>query len=213
MLWDLDGTLIDSRDQHWRAWRNTMEAQGAPITEAEFEATFGQRNEAFLGAWLGGDTDPAAVRRVGDAKESRYRALLEREGVQALPGALDWVEYLHGGGWRQAIATSAPRRNAELVTTLLGIGDRIAAVVAAGDVDEGKPAPDVFLEAADRLRVTPSRCVVVEDAAAGVEAAGRAGMRCVGIGVPRADVTVGSLTELPGDTFERLIGTADDDGA
>ncbi|MDX1674525.1 MAG: HAD family hydrolase, partial [Longimicrobiales bacterium] len=144
-------------------------------------------------------------RRVADAKEARYRTLLEREGVTALPGAREWVRTLHDAGWRQAVASSAPRRNVDLVLDRLGLRDRIDAVVGSEDVAQGKPAPDVFLQAADRVGSAPSRCVVVEDAEVGIEAARRAGMPCIGIGVA-ADVTVASPAELPGDTFERMTG-------
>lgn len=205
MLWDLDGTLIDSRDYHWRAWRDTMEAEGAPITEAEFEASFGQRNEAFLGAWLGPDASAARVRRVAETKEALYRQLVAREGIDLLPGVREWVASLRAAGWRQAIASSAPRRNVEAVEAAVGLVDLIDVAVAAEDVRDGKPAPEVFLTAAARLDVPAARCVVVEDAAAGIEAARRAGMRSVGVRGAAGDVTAESLTELPADTFEELL--------
>lgn len=207
VLWDLDGTLIDSRDQHWRAWRDTMEAEGAPITESDFDAAFGQRNADFLGRWLGDRAPAGDVERVAEAKEARYRELLSGEGVRALPGAVQWLRVLHETGWRQAVASSAPRRNVELALELLGVAGFIHAVVTSEDVDEGKPAPDVFLEAADRVGVRPSLCVVVEDAEAGIEAARRGGFPCVGIGVAGGAMTVGSPAELPRDAFEYLTGS------
>lgn len=205
VLWDLDGTLIDSRDYHWRAWRDVMKAAGAPITESAFEASFGQRNEAFLGKWLGPDADAERIRRVADVKEAHYRELLGREGIGPLPGAREWVDALHVAGWRQAIASSAPRANVEAVEAALGFTALIDVVVAAEDVREGKPVPEVFLTAASRLEVPPSRCVVVEDAWAGIEAARRAGMRSIGVGGAPGDVAVESLTELPADAFEELL--------
>lgn len=182
-----------------------MEAEGAPITEAEFEASFGQRNEAFLGAWLGPDASAARVRRVAETKEALYRQLVEWEGIDPLPGAREWVASLRAAGWRQAIASSAPRRNVEAVEAALGFADLIDVAVAAEDVRDGKPAPEVFLTAAARLDVPASRCVVVEDAAAGIEAARRAGMRSVGVRGAAGDVTTESLSELPADTFEELL--------
>jgi beta-phosphoglucomutase len=127
-----------------------------------------------------------------------------------LPGAGQWVQRLTD--WRQAVASSAPRLNVEVVVRALGLADRFGALVAAEDVEHGKPAPDVFLAAAARLDVTPARCVVVEDAAAGVEAARRAGMRSIGLGPPDfapADVVIQSLEELPPDAFARLVGDAE----
>lgn len=206
VLWDLDGTLIDSRDYHWRAWRDTMHAENVEFTEADFRATFGQRNEEILAGRLGRDAGVDRIRRVGDAKEARYRELLRLEGIAPLPGAAEWVRTLHDQGWRQAVASSAPRLNVEAVEAALGLTDLMDAVVAAEDVEVGKPDPQVFLLAASRLDVPPARCVVVEDAAAGVEAARRAGMACIGVGnAGRADVSVRSLTDLPGDVFDRLV--------
>lgn len=208
MLWDLDGTLVDSRAYHWRSWRAVMEAEAVAVTEADFLESFGRRNDAILAAWLGPGADPGRVRRVGEAKEVRYRALVRDEGIAPLPGAAQWVGALHAAGWRQAIASSAPRLNVDAVARALAFSGLIEAVVAAEDVTAGKPEPDVFLAAASRLGVTPARCVVVEDAAAGIEAARRAGMKGVGVGgaeLAAADVVVRSLEELPPDTFERLV--------
>ncbi|HET9986803.1 MAG TPA: HAD family phosphatase [Longimicrobiales bacterium] len=208
MLWDLDGTLVDSRDYHWRSWQGVLEAEAVPITEADFLASFGQRNDAILGAWLGPGATPERIRRIGEAKEALYRELLAAEGIGPLEGAAEWVRLLNAVGWRQAIASSAPRLNVEAVVRALEFIGVIDAVVAAEDVHAGKPDPEVFLTAAARLGVPPARCVVVEDAAAGIEAARRAGMRSIGVGgaaLAAADVVVESLGALPPDTFDRLL--------
>ena len=208
VLWDLDGTLIDSRAHHWRAWRETMEAESIRLTEAQFDASFGRRNEEILSGWLGADADDARVERVGEAKEVRYRELVRACGVSVLPGAAGWVRRLRTAEWRQAIASSAPRANIEVILSGLAFGEAFDAWVSAEDVTEGKPDPEVFVVAAERLGVTPERCVVVEDAAAGIEAARRAGMSCIGVGgvrVADADVTVPTLNALPGAVFERLL--------
>lgn len=208
VLWDLDGTLVDSTEYHWRSWQQPLADEGLHITRADFLASFGQRNDAILTAWLGPDAEPARIRRVGDAKEASYRAMIGAEGIAALPGAAEWVRRLHDGGWLQAIASSAPRLNVEVVRRALGFEGLIETFVAAEDVHRGKPDPEVFLAAAERLAVPPARCVVVEDAAAGIEAARRGGMRCIGVGTPAvrgADVYVASLAELPPGAFENLL--------
>lgn len=207
-LWDLDGTLADSRDYHWRAWRDSMAAAGVTITDAQFNASFGQRNDAILTNWLGSDATPERIREIGDAKEALYRTLMSREGIVPLPGAAEWVRRLHDEGWKQAIASSAPRLNVELMVTMLELRDWIDELVSAEDVRAGKPDPEVFLTAATRLGVAPARCVVVEDAAAGIEAARRGGMRSIGVGsgpVHAADIAVRSLDVLPSDAFDRLV--------
>jgi beta-phosphoglucomutase len=201
----MDGTLVDSRDHHWRSWREALAAEGVAVSEAEFLATFGQRNDAILRGWLGADAAPERVRRIGEAKEAAYRRLVVERGLAPLPGAAEWLRRLDEAGWLQAVASSAPRLNLEVVLRALGLEGRFRAVVAAEDVKAGKPAPDVFLAAAARLGVPARRCVVVEDAEAGIEAARRAGMSSIGLGVESADLRVASLAELSADAFDRLV--------
>ena len=209
VLWDLDGTLADSREFHWRSWQEALGAEGVEVTESQFLASFGQRNDAILRQWLGSGADPGRIRRIGESKETRYRELVKQEGIVPLPGAAEWVRTLHQSGWRQAIASSAPRRNVAVMHLALGFSDFIEVLVGAEDVQKGKPDPEVFLLAAQRLGVPPGRCVVVEDAEAGIEAARRGGMRSIGVGpglVGSADVVVSRLSDLPERTFERLLG-------
>lgn len=208
VLWDLDGTLVDSGDYHWRAWRDTMRAEGLELTYQQFLESFGQKNDRILTGWLGAATPVDRVQRVGDGKEALYRDFARREGLIALPGAIDWVRRLRRDGWLQAIASSAPRENVDVMLRVVRIEEEIDAIVSAEDVTAGKPDPQVFLAAAARLGVPADRCVVVEDAAAGIEGAKRAGMRSIGVNtstVLDADIFVRSLADLPADAFDRLL--------
>jgi beta-phosphoglucomutase len=211
VLWDLDGTLVDSEEKHWLSWRDTMAAEGISITRDQFLATFGLRNDAIVPGWLPPGASADHIRDVGDAKEARYRKLVRQEGLEPLPGAAEWVRRLLEQGWQQAIASSAPRENVEVVLEVMGLAACFQAIVSAEDVTAGKPDPQVFLAAAARLGVPSARCIVVEDAAAGVEAAQRGGMASIGVSRNgsrlEADLAVSSLTELPPDAFERLLGS------
>ena len=210
VLWDLDGTLVDSEEFHWLSWRDTMRLEGIELTYDKFLASFGQRNDRILGGWLGDDADPERVRRIGDTKEAEYRRLAEARGLQPLPGAREWLAGLRAAQWKQAIASSAPRANVEVMLRVLDLTQYIDAIVAAEDVTAGKPDPQVFLTAARKLGVPPQRCIVVEDAAAGVEGARRGGMKSIGVvknGPLAADVVVMSLADLPDDAFEKLVAT------
>ncbi len=209
VLWDLDGTLVDSEESHWLSWRDTLAAEGVSVTYEQFLDSFGQKNDRILRGWLGADADPTRIQRIGDAKEEEYRRLARERGLTPLPGAREWAERLHERGWKQAIASSAPRANVEVMLGVLGLSGDFDAIVSAEDVTAGKPDPQVFLKAAERVGVPPHRCIVVEDAAAGVEAARRAGMRSIGVSrtaVLDADVFVRSLADLADDTFDRLVG-------
>jgi beta-phosphoglucomutase len=208
VLWDLDGTLVDSGEFHFESWRAVMQPFGIDVTRERFAASFGQKNDRILREWLGAATAPEVVARVGNEKEAEYRRLARHHGLAALPGAREWVARLRAAGWRQAIASSAPRQNIDTMLELIDLTGAFDAVVAAEDVTVGKPDPQVFLVAAERLGVAPPRAVVVEDAAAGIEAARRAGMASIGVGQPlqsSASIAVRALDQLPSDTFERLV--------
>ena len=208
VLWDLDGTLVDSAEFHWFSWRDTMSAEGLKITYQQFLDSFGQKNDRILASWLGQAASPERIRRIGDAKEAEYRRLARERGLTPLPGAAEWIRRLHARGWKQAIASSAPRENVAVMLGALGIARDFDAIVGAEDVSAGKPDPQVFLAAAAALGLAPRQCIVVEDAAVGIEAARRAGIKSIGVGPGKlldADLAVVSLRDLPDGAFERLL--------
>jgi HAD superfamily hydrolase (TIGR01509 family) len=211
VLWDLDGTLIDSAEHHWMAWREIMAHEGHPVTPADFTSSFGHRNDTILRGLLGADLSDGEVERIAGAKEALYRTLVRERGLAPLPGAVRWLEQLRGNGWRQAVASSAPAANIAAAMEAIGLAPLFEALVSADEVGVGKPDPAVFLAAADRVGVKRERCVVVEDAPAGLLGARRAGMRCVGVLSPHhpeltADLVVDSLESLPIAAFEDLLG-------
>jgi beta-phosphoglucomutase len=210
VLWDLDGTLVDSEEFHWQSWEHVLGADGVRVTREQFKATFGQRNDRILRGWLGAESTDERIARVAEAKEAEYRRLAEVNGLTPLPGAAGWLVRLQAEGWKQAIASSAPRQNVEVMLRALHLQGYFDAIVASEDVTKGKPDPQVFLAAATRLAIAASRCIVVEDAAAGIEGAKRAGMKCIGVSRTApldADVFVRSLDDLSDDAFERLLQT------
>jgi beta-phosphoglucomutase len=210
-LWDVDGTLIDSREYHWLSWQGALAAEGFNVTPEQFADSFGRRNDEILRGFF-----PAysaeEITRVGEAKEVVYRRLVRGRGIELLPGVRPWLERLRDAGWQQAVASSAPRANLEVIIEALGLSGYFAAVASAEDVTEGKPDPQVFLVAAAKLGVEPASCVVVEDAPAGTEAARRARMRSIGVLSSHteltADIVVRTLEELPDTAFEDLLSQA-----
>ena len=119
VLWDMDGTLVDSEELHWQSWRETMAAEGVPITHEQFLASFGRRNASVLPSWLGAGSSLERVEKISDAKDALYRDLVRAIGISVLPGVSKWVAQLHDEGWQQAIASSAPRLNVEVVLDVL----------------------------------------------------------------------------------------------
>lgn len=209
VLWDMDGTLVDSEQLHWLAWKEVMDAEGVPVTYQLFRDTFGQRNDTIIPLMLGGQATAEAVMRISGAKESAYRRMVREGGIAEIDGAIDWVKRLHKQGWRQAVASAAPRANVDAIVEVLALDECFEVAVAAEDVLRGKPDPQVFLLAAERLGVAASRSIVVEDGRAGIEGARRAGMRSIGIaregGELAADIVVRSFRDLAESAFEQLL--------
>ena len=208
VLWDLDGTLVDSEQYHWLAWRESMAAERIALTHEQFLKTFGLRNDAIVPQWIPGAT-PERIAQIAGVKERLYRRLVLEGGLEPLPGARHWTERLAQQGWRQAIASSSPRENVDAVLAVIGLAPYFQVIVSAEDVTLGKPDPQVFLAAAARLGSAPSQSIVVEDAPAGIEAARRAGMASIGVrrtGSPLpAELAVSSLADLPPDALQRLV--------
>jgi beta-phosphoglucomutase len=209
VLWDMDGTLVDSEELHWIAWRDTMANEGIVITREQFLSTFGQRNDSIIPVWLGSAASAERIARIGEAKEELYRDLVQRVGIAPEPGVAAWLDRLHKDGWQQAVASAAPRANIDAVLEAVSVKHVFQGIVSAEDVHRGKPDPEVYLLAASRLGVPAERCIVVEDAGAGIEGARRAGMRSIGISHDgkdlQGDAVVESLDLLEPDAFEHLL--------
>ena len=209
VLWDMDGTLIDSEEFHWISWRDTMANEGVAITHQQFLSSFGQRNDSIIPRWLGAASSPERVGRISRVKEEVYRLLVRKHGISPLPGVASWLHRLHEQGWHQAIASAAPRPNIDVVLEALSAAHYFQGIVSAEDVHRGKPDPEVYQLAASRVGAPPERCIVVEDAVAGIEGARSAGMRTIGVARCgkhlAADVVVRSLDLLDSDAFEMLL--------
>jgi beta-phosphoglucomutase family hydrolase len=210
LIWDMDGTMVDTREAHWLAWRESLTAEGYDLNWETFLKTFGQRNDAILRSLLGTDLPDADVVRVGDTKEQIFRDVIKDQGVQLLPGSERLLEQAVTQGLPQAVVSSAPRLNITAILEVLGRLDTFAVLVCAEDVRQGKPHPEGCLTASRKLGVSPRNCIVLEDAPAGLEAARRAGMACVGVlsthdRLSDADRIVSSLEELSMADLEGLL--------
>jgi beta-phosphoglucomutase len=201
VIWDLDGVIIDSANEHRLAWQRLAREEGLPLSDADFWATFGQRNDEII-ATLWGTVPAEQVQAWSRRKEAYFRELI-RERAQALPGALELMSGLHAAGIAQALASSTPPENIALISEVLGLKRYLQILISGETVPRGKPAPDIFLKAAAELGMPPEVCVVIEDAVAGVQAAHAAGMRCIAVagerdlpGLREAELMVRTLTEV-----------------
>ena len=177
--------------------------QGRILPPGLFKRSFGMKNDRVIRDLLGWTTDPVCIQQLSLRKEVLYRELILHDHIQPLPGVVEWLSELRSAGVPCAIGSSTPRRNIECVIDALNLRGSFVATVAAEDVAHGKPHPEVFLRAAQKLGVSPKQCVVFEDAHVGIEAARAASMKVVGVATTHpadslrdADRVVGRVDEL-----------------
>ena len=189
LLFDLDGTLIDSMPHHHSAWVE-WHARRSMVIDADqfFEATAGRSNDEIFADMLPG-TGAAEIERLVDEKEALYREFAA-PSLTLIAGAQAYLEQARAQGFKLAVCTASTLPNMALAFERFGIDGWVETVVSPADTMSGpgagarvrgKPHPDIFLEAAHRLGIEPGHCVVFEDAPLGVEGARRAGMKAVAL--------------------------------
>jgi HAD superfamily hydrolase (TIGR01509 family) len=155
--------------------------EGKVLPEGHFLKGFGRRNVEIMRDMLHWSEDLNEIQRLSLRKEELYREVVKAWGIEPLPGVRQWLERLREGGIACGIGSSTEDRNVKLGLEILDLEMFFKTAVTAEHVKKGKPAPDVFLEVARRLVAKSERCVVFEDAPAGVVAGRAAGMKVVGV--------------------------------
>jgi beta-phosphoglucomutase len=210
VIFDVDGVLIDSYEAHFQSWLQMFGEQGASFTEEQFRKTFGRTSRDIIAALHGGELTVEEMDAWDDRKEALYRDIIRKE-FPANDGAGELLDSLHAAGFKLGVGSSGPPENILLTLECLGRASLFDAVATRKDVTRGKPDPQVFQIAGERLAVSPEQCVVVEDAPAGIEAANRAGMASVALTgtatrteLSHARLVVDSLRELTPEVLRRL---------
>ena len=211
VIFDVDGVLVDSYQAHFESWQRLFRDLDLDYTEQEFAAGFGRTSREILRDKFGDELSDERFREIDLQKEHFYREAFRKSFVP-MDGAAELVEALVADGALLAIGSSGPPANVALAVDLLGIGSRFKARVTGADVTRGKPDPQVFQLAAERLGVTPNACAVIEDAVPGVTAANRAGMSSIGITgtttrdrLTHANLVIDSLRELSPARIRDLV--------
>ena len=211
VIWDMDGVIADTALYHFKAWQEVFQRRGVNFTQDDFRRNFGQRNDTIIRNTLGEQISQSEIDAIAREKEKTFRQVIG-QNIKPLPGAVKMLKSLREHGFKMALASSAPIENIRLVTRGLGIDDYFHSIVTGRDVAEGKPSPQGFLLAAQKLGVEPRDCIVIEDAIAGVAAAKRAGMKCIAVtnthpreSLAEADLTVDTLEEVTVDDLEELL--------
>lgn len=201
LIFDMDGTLVDNMRFHDDSWEKWHADLGLPFDRAGFFAkTAGRSGPEIIGEMFPGRSREELI-ALEDAKEVIYRAHYKPH-LAPLAGLLTLLDRADAAGLPMAVGTAAPPGNVDFTLDGLGLRHRFRTIVSPSQGFRGKPHPDMFLAAAERMGVAPVECLVFEDAPLGVEAARRAGMRAVVL-----------LTTAPAETFagfDNVIALAPD---
>jgi beta-phosphoglucomutase len=211
VIFDMDGVLIDSYRAHFLSWRKMLRNHGLDITEEQFAATFGQTNPDIFARFY-----PSVKKEqypaLAEEKEAAFREIISADFPE-MDGASELIASLHEAGAALAIGSSGPPENLEAVLNALPGGMYFLATTNGSEIARGKPDPEVFLTTARKIGLPPERCVVVEDAPAGVTAGKAAGCAVIALTgtatrdrLPGADLVVDSLRELTPKIFKGIIG-------
>lgn len=208
-IFDLDGVLTDTAEYHYRGWKRLADEEEIPFTREDNEHLRGIPRRESLMLILNGRTYPEEkIQEMMERKNNYYLEFIHEVGPKdLLPGARELLEEIRHTGLKSALGSAS--KNAPDVIRRLGIADLLDAISDGNSVERQKPAPDLFLHAARQLNLKPEECVVVEDAAAGIEAARTGGFRTLGLGprerVGDASVVLESLDGVRLSTILKLL--------
>jgi len=197
IIWDLDGTLADTAELHFRGWQEILSGHGIDYSYEHFIASFGRNNAEILRELLP-DLDSATIMAISVAKETMTRTMLPRFLPPLLPGVPALLDQFRNQGLRQFIGSSGPMVNIVAVVNVLGIGDYFHGILSGARIPRGKPDPAIFLHCAAAAEARPDECLVFEDSIHGVEAAIRGGMDCVVVGDLAYSVQLAPYLAQPG---------------
>jgi beta-phosphoglucomutase len=181
LLFDLDGVVVDSNELHVESWKEVARRHGFDCPDPDYIGKCGLRTAAVIRDLLRWPVSAEEAARIGFEKEEIYREWIRQDGIRAIPGVVAFLGACRRLGIPCAVGSSAPRENVDLCLQALRLEGFFAATVSGADVQRGKPAPDIFLQAAAALGAAAPDCVVFEDAPAGVTAARAAGMRVIAL--------------------------------
>ena len=179
ILWDLDGTIVDTKESHFLTWQRALEKLGFVLEKAVFEVNFGRNNRTLVPLFLGFQPDVELMAEIIADKEALFRQIAPHQ-VGLVPGVKTWLSIANDMNISQAIASSAPMENIAIMIEKFDLRPFFASIVS-GAALPAKPEPDVFFQAAQTLDIPPADCLVIEDSIAGVQAANQAGMRCIAV--------------------------------
>ncbi len=219
IIFDMDGVLVDSNPFHLRKWRDLFQAHGIPFDEEELpKIVLGPPNDVTFPRFMGENLSREQMAELSEELEENFRREIGPH-ARAFPGVRRFIEECHAQGISMAVASAAMGKNVRFLISALGLGDYFRVLMTGDDISHPKPDPEIYLKTAEKLGVNPAACAVFEDSFVGVEAAKRAGMKCVAIASSfctedlrretHADLIVPSFESVSLQTLRLLFNSAD----
>ena len=212
IIFDLDGVLVDSIPLHYKAWYRMFTEYGYEFSEGIYRSKVDGRPRLDGVRNIMTDAEESQIQQAATVKQQYYLDMLEAGGLITFPSTIPLIKKLREHD--VLLATASSSVNAKAILESIGILDDFYTVVTSEDITDGKPHPEIFITAANRMGLVPSECVVLEDAQSGIEAAKRGGFYCVGVDrhqqpqyFSEADLVVRDLGELDYQTLSELHHT------
>lgn len=209
ILWDMDGVLVDSAGLHYQSWLEVLTRHNVLLTEERFQQVFGKNNTQIIQELFSSPGEDL-IKRIDHEKEIYFRENISSK-AHVFEGVKPWLMQFKEWGFPQAIASSAPQANLDSLVDAFNIRPYFQAIIS-GQYLPSKPDPAVFLKAAKSLKISASRCVVIEDSIHGIIGARQAGMKTIGVATSQplqalnqADLAVQRLTNLTSDQVNQLL--------
>lgn len=181
ILFDMDGVLVNNHEYHVESWAEFNKKYHKELSKEEFNDNInGRTSYSAIRYLFGEDIEQEKVIALADEKEAIYRRIY-KEHMEPVSGLKGFLDRLKRDGWLLAVATSAPTINMDFTLDGLGIRHYFDNFVNSSMVKEGKPAPDIYLKAAEVLNITPGRCIVLEDSLSGIKSGQNAGMAVIAL--------------------------------
>ncbi len=212
VIFDSDGVIVDSEPFSLSAFRQAMEEQSVFLKDSDIMANCGLTDAdivKYVLQKLGQKVDEEVFH---DRKQELYREKVQAGDLKPCSGAIILLDALAADKIPYALASSGSKNKIRFNLTRVGLWDRFPVMISGEDLPRSKPHPDIFLESAKRLGLTPERCVVIEDSLNGIKAAHNARMKCVAVAgtfppaaLTRADFVVDSLVQITVKTLRFLV--------
>jgi pseudouridine-5'-monophosphatase len=180
IIFDMDGLMVDTEPLSRRAWEQVIGPFGGVLTDEVYGRMIGRRSPEAAQILLDAVHIPLTAEELVGQKTAVFNQILA-QGVPIMPGLMELHDEIARRDLPWAVATSSPRHHAELILTQLGLLERCGTIAGGNEVTHGKPAPDVYLLAAERLGIAPQQCLALEDSAPGCQSAAAAGMTVVAV--------------------------------